>query len=928
MLRNKTLPADQDKTLHPRMTVIYGPNEAGKSTWHAAFTWGLCGRPLPRGRKKEADDFAKRYRPWHGDAWGVSVELELAEGRRVRVSQDFADPGRSEAIDLNLGARDVSRQVIAKGDRVPDGSRWLGLDRNSFRAVASVEQAQILAVRENAKHLESVLQQAASSLGGDVAAADAIARLERCLSERVGREAKNVTRPLQRAKMAAEQARAALQEAKGRYAELAELAEAVEEARWCTEAARVKCAVLEAGAALAALRKAEQTLQAAQELARECPAGEPPDPAPEQERLRQVEHALQRWRERPDPIDLGDRSSEQIRAEINALPPVPKEDREVHPDVQRAWEEYHKAQSALALLGDAPDVPPRPLGAPVRPEELERLAGILEERAPELDQELHQRLSHLRRELASMPKPWPRAAIAVVLALGFAVAAGLWAADLTLPAFVAAALTAGVVAWALARGDATRRLRLLEEIGALERQTADAEARCRVVEERRAAAAQRLQELGVEVEAASVRACAAELRSWERERERRQEWEQRRAEAEARLLDAEARLIAALRARGEFVPEGTSAGAAWQGYQDACRRRAVVAAQAERRPDLERELSAREELEHRARETEFLRQEAAEGLRKAARRVELPEQGSEEDTAAGLEQWMERERNRLSTLVRSRLAWEKLQGLLAGRSMADLEAEVEEARRRWEEWRGKIDLEQAERAAGRADLMDLLQEASRERDSLARRLAEREGRLREAESRLPDVAALEEELQAAENEEARVRALKEVLETTLEILREAEEEVHRDIAPKIEAEVSRHLLSVTGGRYKAAKVDPETLAVKVECEDGQMREAELLSHGTAEQVYLLLRVALARLLCGNNERCPLLLDDPTVQSDADRTVAILEVLRRISREHQVVLFTQEEEVRAWAAAQQGNGVDLIVLEAPPASPVRQEGEAA
>ena len=36
----------RDKTLElsPGMNVVYGPNEAGKSSWHAALYAGLCGR--------------------------------------------------------------------------------------------------------------------------------------------------------------------------------------------------------------------------------------------------------------------------------------------------------------------------------------------------------------------------------------------------------------------------------------------------------------------------------------------------------------------------------------------------------------------------------------------------------------------------------------------------------------------------------------------------------------------------------------------------------------------------------------------------------------------------------------------------------------------------------------------------------------------
>ena len=54
------------------------------------------------------------------------------------------------------------------------------------------------------------------------------------------------------------------------------------------------------------------------------------------------------------------------------------------------------------------------------------------------------------------------------------------------------------------------------------------------------------------------------------------------------------------------------------------------------------------------------------------------------------------------------------------------------------------------------------------------------------------------------------------------------------------------------------------------------------------------------MLSGAAETAPLILDDVTTQSDQRRTVAIMELLREISTDRQVVVFTQEVEVVGWA----------------------------
>jgi len=125
--------------------------------------------------------------------------------------------------------------------------------------------------------------------------------------------------------------------------------------------------------------------------------------------------------------------------------------------------------------------------------------------------------------------------------------------------------------------------------------------------------------------------------------------------------------------------------------------------------------------------------------------------------------------------------------------------------------------------------------------------------------------------------------------------------------------IARWLPSVSGGAYQDVSVDPATLAVQVkEASSGQWRDAHLLSEGTREQIYLLLRVAMAENLVTNGETAPLLLDEVTVQSDSGRKRELLGVLHALSAERQVVLFTHDDEVLAWADAELDAGRDSTI----------------
>jgi uncharacterized protein YhaN len=209
--------------------------------------------------------------------------------------------------------------------------------------------------------------------------------------------------------------------------------------------------------------------------------------------------------------------------------------------------------------------------------------------------------------------------------------------------------------------------------------------------------------------------------------------------------------------------------------------------------------------------------------------------------------------------------------------------------------------------------------AARERE-LARVASSQLGKVAERERALPDVAEAEEAVGRAQHELERVRSLGQVLDLTESFLKQAQETTYTNLAPVLNAALEKWLPEITGGRYRHARVDPETLAVRVESESGALRRAELLSVGTAEQVYLLLRVALAEHLASRTTVSPLLLDDVTVQADPTRTEAILRMCKALADEgRQVVLFAQEPSVAAWAESnldgEQHTLVRLTVLSA-------------
>ena len=69
------------------------------------------------------------------------------------------------------------------------------------------------------------------------------------------------------------------------------------------------------------------------------------------------------------------------------------------------------------------------------------------------------------------------------------------------------------------------------------------------------------------------------------------------------------------------------------------------------------------------------------------------------------------------------------------------------------------------------------------------------------------------------------------------------------------------------------------------------REAPLLSQGTADQLYLAVRLAICDLVLPPEKQAPLVLDDALASFDDARCAAALRYLKETAGERQILLFT-------------------------------------
>jgi hypothetical protein len=905
--------------LGPGMSVVAGPNESGKSTWHAALRLAVTGVRRGKGPGTTAErQLAERHRPWDlPDRWEVEARLALDDGRTIDISQDLAGKVACRAVDVALG-RDVSDEIM---DGTPDASRWLGLDRDSFAATVSVGQAQIMAVAEAADGLQEQMQRAAATRGSDATAAEAIARLEEFRRDAVGADTVAAKGPLRTAKNRQAAADAALAEARRLHADYLERGSAVEEAELRAAESARRLAGAEAAHARMQATDAEARATRARELTERHPIP-PPSLAARDEQADRVAAAIEGWASRPELAILDERTAAVIADELALLPQAPVGDTRPHPSVTEALRAVELAAESITLLGDRPAVPDD-AGSDAEVRELRDLARRL--RTPQLP------APPLPAGSGQSPRTGRGGASMAYAAAGLGLVAAviLFATGATIPAAIllGVALAAGaagaILSGVLGRADGPAGSDVDPAVAAYRQAVADAE-------RDHAEAVADAQRRGLAADPAQVDAAADAMAFAAEQAARAADWDARLVSLRSRQEAAQARLRGSLADRNAPVADGDDPRQAAGDYLAACDARAQQAGLAARGDALHAELAGRQAAEA-ARDAAQARCDAAlAALRDAATAAGIDGADEPEALVLALEAWQSARGEELRHAQQALAEWQQLQGLLDGGTLEELEAEAVRRRQRATELATSL-------PPGSVALPDLadpeghLATLRAEAGHLSREYDLARGSLQARRDALPDVAEAEEAAEAARGELARVEALAATVDATLRLLRAAQDRVHRDLAPILGQAVGRWLPIVSGGAYSEISVDPADLNVTVkEQATGQWRTARLLSEGTREQIFLLLRVAMAEHLVTTEERAPLVLDEVTAQADTQRKQQLLEVLHQLSTERQVVLFTHDDDVVGWAEQALREPQDRLVRLAAPrrlaALPVQADGD--
>ncbi|SDJ89022.1 AAA family ATPase [Sediminibacillus albus] len=195
-----------------------------------------------------------------------------------------------------------------------------------------------------------------------------------------------------------------------------------------------------------------------------------------------------------------------------------------------------------------------------------------------------------------------------------------------------------------------------------------------------------------------------------------------------------------------------------------------------------------------------------------------------------------------------------------------------------------------------------------ELEKTAADITEAEARLDECRQNLSDIRSLISQMEKSESYSIskhqfhrEMGVLKQqikqwaVYQTAKELLEETKKTYQHKYLPRTLETAAAYFTQLTGGRY--TKIIPPNLNQPFEVADGNgfRFRVEELSKGTADQLYISIRLALSKMFETENAM-PFFIDDAFVHFDAKRAGTFGKILKQASLHQQVILFTSNRSI--------------------------------
>ena len=166
---------DKDVTLAPGINVIYGANEAGKSTTKDFIVDMMYGIDKSRGVGARFDHYEQK-KPINGSAFSGAMQVSV-NGNDYLIERNFSKKLTLETIANELNISPVYFSTIYKSAKGIVGT-LLNTDKSTYMNTLCIGQIDAATDKEIADKLNNYIVNMASSRAGDIDAVNAIMELK------------------------------------------------------------------------------------------------------------------------------------------------------------------------------------------------------------------------------------------------------------------------------------------------------------------------------------------------------------------------------------------------------------------------------------------------------------------------------------------------------------------------------------------------------------------------------------------------------------------------------------------------------------------------------------------------------------------------------------------------------------------------------
>jgi len=193
----------------PGLNLIYGRNEAGKSTLQRsifAALYGFFDAGSITAAKKAA---MEAYAPWDTRAtFGLKLVFEIDQGAEYKVERVFAPRAETFLYDVKSGKSLNAKFSSSSQGRLFFAEDLLGMPREVFENTSLVRQAELAALERTASAITDAILRLSASASQESTASQAIELLETALKEQIGTQ-RSRSKPLPEAQHRLEELQAA-----------------------------------------------------------------------------------------------------------------------------------------------------------------------------------------------------------------------------------------------------------------------------------------------------------------------------------------------------------------------------------------------------------------------------------------------------------------------------------------------------------------------------------------------------------------------------------------------------------------------------------------------------------------------------------------------------------------------------------------------